>query len=123
MCQQEALQRTEMKFGVNTFIWGAMFGPSDFHLLPAIKANGFDGIEVPILDPGTFDAAAVGRELDRIGLERTAVTIVPGGTSLASSDASRPSTGVRRISKRALPLRGTRARRFLPGRCTRRSAI
>jgi D-psicose/D-tagatose/L-ribulose 3-epimerase len=77
-----------MKFGVNTFIWGAMFGPSDFHLLPGIKANGFDGIEVPILDPGTFDAAALGRELDRIGLERTAVTIVPGGTSLASSDAS-----------------------------------
>ena len=32
-----------MKFGVNTFIWGAMFGPSDFHLLPAIKAGGFDG--------------------------------------------------------------------------------
>jgi D-psicose/D-tagatose/L-ribulose 3-epimerase len=76
-----------MKFGVNTFIWGAAFGPSDFHLLPEIKANGFDGVEVPILDPGTFDAAAVGRELDRIGLERTAVTIVPGGTSLASSDA------------------------------------
>ena len=77
-----------MKFGVNTLIWGAMFGPSDFHLLPEIKANGFDGIEVPIFDPGAFDAAAVGRELDRIGLERNAVTIVPGGTSLASSDAS-----------------------------------
>jgi D-psicose/D-tagatose/L-ribulose 3-epimerase len=76
-----------MKFGVNTFIWGAAFGPSDFHLLPAIKANGFDGVEVPILDPRTFDASAVGRELDRMGLERTAVTTVPGGTSLASSDA------------------------------------
>ena len=77
-----------MKFGVNTLIWGAKFGPSDFHLLPEIKANGFDGVEVPIFDPCTFDAAAVGRELDRIGLERTACTIVPGGTSLASSDAA-----------------------------------
>ena len=76
-----------MKFGVNTFIWGAAFGPPEFHLLPEIKANGFDGVKVPILDPASFDAAAVGRELDRIGLERTAVTIVPGGTSLASSDA------------------------------------
>ena len=46
-----------MKFGVNTFIWGAGFGPSNFHLLPGIKASGFDGIEVPILDPGSFDAA------------------------------------------------------------------
>src|SRR5712691_5703595 len=57
-----------MKFGVNTFIWGAMFGPPDFHLLPRIKASGFDGIEVPILDPGAFEAEAVGRELDRMGL-------------------------------------------------------
>jgi D-psicose/D-tagatose/L-ribulose 3-epimerase len=77
-----------MKFGVNTFIWGAAFGPSEFHLLPEIKANGFDGVEVPILDPATFQAAEVGRELNRMGLERTAVTIVPGGTSLASSDAA-----------------------------------
>ena len=68
-----------MKFGVNTFIWGATFGPSDFHLLPGIKEAGFDGIEVPILDPASFEADAIGRELDRIGLERTGVTIVPGG--------------------------------------------
>ena len=38
------------KFGANTSIWSAAFGPSEFHLLPEIKANGFDGIEVPILD-------------------------------------------------------------------------
>jgi D-psicose/D-tagatose/L-ribulose 3-epimerase len=75
-----------MKFGVNTLIWGAAFGPSDFHLLPAIKARGFDGIEVPILDPAAFDPAVVGRELDRMGLERTAVTVIPGGLSLGSAD-------------------------------------
>jgi len=77
-----------MKFGVNTYIWGAEFGPSDFHLLPRIKARGFDGIEVPILDPGTFSAQAIGRELDRIGLARTAAAIVPRGLSLASSQAT-----------------------------------
>jgi D-psicose/D-tagatose/L-ribulose 3-epimerase len=76
-----------MKFGVNTYIWGATFGPADFHLLPRIAAAGFDGIEVPILDPQAFEAVAVGRELDRIGLARTAVANVPGGSSLASSDA------------------------------------
>jgi D-psicose/D-tagatose/L-ribulose 3-epimerase len=75
-----------MKFGVNTYIWGATFGPADFHRLPKIKAGGFDGIEVPILDPASFQADAVGRELDRIGLARTAVANVPGGSSLASSD-------------------------------------
>jgi D-psicose/D-tagatose/L-ribulose 3-epimerase len=76
-----------MKVGVNTYIWGATFGPADFHLLPRIAAAGFDGIEVPILDPQAFEAVAVGRELDRIGLARTAVANVPGGSSLASSDA------------------------------------
>ena len=76
-----------MKLGVNTYIWGATFGPADFHLLPRIKASGFDGIEVPILDPVAFQADAVGRELDRIGLARTTVANVPGGSSLASSDA------------------------------------
>src|SRR5689334_12951984 len=76
-----------MQFGVNTYIWGATFGPSDFHLLPRLKDAGFDGVEVPILDPAAFDAAAVGRECDRLGLARTAVANVPRGSSLASSDA------------------------------------
>jgi D-psicose/D-tagatose/L-ribulose 3-epimerase len=75
-----------MRIGVNTLIWGASFGPSDFHLLPRIKDAGFDGIEVPIFDPHAFEARAVGRELDRLGLERTAVTIVPRGLSLGASD-------------------------------------
>ena len=86
-----------MKFGVNMFIWGAAFGPDDFHRLPRIKAGGFDGIEIPILDPGAFQAAAVGRELDRVGLERTAVTVVPGGSSIGSSDA-----GVRGAARKHL---------------------
>ena len=77
-----------MQFGVNTYIWGASFGPSDFHLLPRIKEAGFDAVEVPILDPASFEAESVGRELDRFGLARTAAGIVPAGSSLGSSDAA-----------------------------------
>ena len=69
-----------MKFGVNTYIWGSAFGPADFHLLPRLKASGFDGIEVPILNPAAFEVDAVRRELDRVGLARTAVANVPGGS-------------------------------------------
>jgi D-psicose/D-tagatose/L-ribulose 3-epimerase len=78
----------DMKFGVNTFIWGAMFSPADFHLLPRLKQAGFDGIEMPILEPDAFQAQVVGRELDRHGLARTSCGIVPAGLSLGSSDAS-----------------------------------
>jgi D-psicose/D-tagatose/L-ribulose 3-epimerase len=76
-----------MKFGVNTYIWGATFGPADFHLLPRLRDAGFDGVELPILDPAAFEADAIGREFDRLGLARTAVANVPGGSSLASTDA------------------------------------
>ena len=77
-----------MKFGINTFIWGANFGPSDFHRLPAIKEAGFDGIEFAVLDPSSFPAGAIRRELERSGLESTAVGIIPGGLHLGASDAA-----------------------------------
>src|SRR5688572_30217147 len=76
-----------MKLGINTFLWGAHFGPSDFHRLPKIKAAGFDGIEFAVLDPANFPAAAIRQELQRHGLESTAVGIVPGGLHMGSSDA------------------------------------
>jgi len=75
-----------MKFGVNTFIWGASFGPADFHLLPRIKERGFNGVEIPILAPSTFQAKAVRCELEKYGLECTTVGAMPSGMSLASAD-------------------------------------
>ena len=77
-----------MKLGINTFLWGVHFGPTDFHRLPAIKEAGFDGIEFSLLDPQNFPASAIRRELERVGLEGTAVGIVPGGLHLGSPDAT-----------------------------------
>ena len=77
-----------MKFGINTFLWGVHFGPENFHRLAKIKEWGFDGIEFSLLDPANLPAAAIRKELERHGLEGTAVGVVPGGTHLGSSDAS-----------------------------------
>jgi len=77
-----------MKFGINMLLWGATFGPADFHRLRAIKSAGFDGIEVAILDPLDFPAAAIRRELQAIGLECTAVTIIPRGLGLGEAEAT-----------------------------------
>jgi D-psicose/D-tagatose/L-ribulose 3-epimerase len=87
-----------MKFGVNTYIWGAAFGPADFQLLPRLKDAGFDGVEVPILDPAGFQADAIARECDRLGLQRTAVANVPGGSSLASSDRDSRERAIDRLT-------------------------
>ena len=68
-----------MRFGVNTFIWGAAFGPPLFGLLPRIKEAGFDGIEFPILDPQAFEAVTA--------IARPSATSEPVSTS---SRESRP---------------------------------
>ena len=77
-----------MKFGVNTFIWTANFDRSNLRLLPAIKAAGFDGVEVPLFEPAQFAAADIRRGLADNGLECTICSILTGGLNMISDDAS-----------------------------------
>jgi len=76
-----------VKYGINTYIWTAEFGPAHFHLLPEIKAHGFDGIEVALFRPAEFAAAAIRRAADAAGLERTVASALIRGLSLISDDA------------------------------------
>ncbi|HYP13488.1 MAG TPA: sugar phosphate isomerase/epimerase [Bryobacteraceae bacterium] len=76
-----------MKFGVNTFIWAAEFDKSNLPLLPAIKQNGFDGVEVPLFRPESFAAADSRRGLEENGLECTVCSVLVHGLSLISDDA------------------------------------
>jgi D-psicose/D-tagatose/L-ribulose 3-epimerase len=76
-----------MKFGVNTFIWSATFGPSEFGLLPSIKQAGFDGVEVPLFRPADFAASSIRKANEAHGLECNACTVLVDGLSLISSSA------------------------------------
>jgi D-psicose/D-tagatose/L-ribulose 3-epimerase len=76
-----------MKFGVNTFIWSAAFGPSEFGLLPVIKQAGFDGVEVPLFRPAEFAASSIRKANEAHGLECNACTVLVDGLSLISSSA------------------------------------
>jgi D-psicose/D-tagatose/L-ribulose 3-epimerase len=76
-----------MKFGVNTFLWTGNFGPEHFDLLPKIKANGFDGIEVALIRPADFKATEIRKAAEKNGLERTVCSVLPGELSLISPDA------------------------------------
>ncbi len=75
-----------MKFGVNTFIWAAEFGPSQFHLLAPIKAQGFDGVEVPLFRAAAFAAGKIRRACEAHELERTVASALVDGLSLISDD-------------------------------------
>ncbi|HZT30541.1 MAG TPA: sugar phosphate isomerase/epimerase family protein [Bryobacteraceae bacterium] len=77
-----------MKFGVNTFIWTANFDRSNLPMLPRIKAAGFDGVEVPLFQPGQFAAADIRRGLEENGLECTICSVLTGGMNMISPDAA-----------------------------------
>lgn len=65
-----------MKVGMNLFLWTD--DPADEMWLPLyekLKAIGFDGVELPIFDTQPEKFAKLGRRLDDLGLERTAITV------------------------------------------------
>jgi len=76
-----------MKFGVNTFIWSAGIDAGLLSLFPAIRANGFDGVELPIIRPGDVPVADVRKSLSANGLECTFCSVLPNGLSVISDDA------------------------------------
>jgi D-psicose/D-tagatose/L-ribulose 3-epimerase len=77
-----------MKFGVNMFIWTANFDRSHLTLLPKLKAGGFDGVEVPLFRPADFAAADIRKGLAENDLECTICSVLTGGLSMLSEDAS-----------------------------------
>jgi D-psicose/D-tagatose/L-ribulose 3-epimerase len=77
-----------MKFGVNTFIWTASFDRSNLPLLPQLKAGGFDGVEVSLFRPSEFATADIAKGLAENGLECTICSVLTGGLSMISEDAT-----------------------------------
>lgn len=77
-----------MRFGINTFLWTAEFGPEHFGLLPEIRERGFDGVEVSLFRPAQFPAAAIRRAVEANGMSSTVCSVLTPGLSLISDDAS-----------------------------------
>lgn len=75
-----------MKFGANAFIWSERFDRSQIGLLERLKAAGFDGIELPLIDPEQTRDAAVREALQRSQMEPTFCTVLPPGLSPISDD-------------------------------------
>lgn len=76
-----------MKFGANTFIWADRFGAEQFPILETIKRAGFDGIEVPLFDPGQYRSRAARRAIEQHDLESTVCSVLPEQLHTGSSEA------------------------------------
>jgi D-psicose/D-tagatose/L-ribulose 3-epimerase len=65
-----------MKIGFCMFLWTTEVLPKHKQILTDIKATGYDGVEIPIFTGTPDDYARLGETLDRVGLERTAVSAI-----------------------------------------------
>lgn len=67
-----------MKIGMNFLLWTGHVTEAHADTMRALKAVGFDGVEIPIFDAGdSSHYGRLGQILDDLGLERTAITILP----------------------------------------------
>ncbi len=91
-----------MRFGMNLLLWTDNAARDEFApVLERLKRMGFDGVEVPVFDltPATY--AKLGKRLDDLGLQRTAVTVRTAEDDPISPDAAVRALGVER-NKRVL---------------------
>ena len=66
-----------MKIGFCMLLWTTSVGSEHRALLEDIKATGYDGVEVPIFGGTPENYAEIAVMLDEIGLERTAISVIP----------------------------------------------
>jgi len=83
-----------MRFGINTFLWTVDFEPQHLELLPRIKENGFDGIEMFIHEPARVKSTEIRRGLEAAAMGCTFCSVLPSGVSMDSEDA-----GIRKQAK------------------------
>ena len=67
-----------MKIGMNMLLWTGHVTQEHVPVLQAIKATGFDGVEIPVFDASDESHYRwLAGVLDDIGLERTVVALIP----------------------------------------------
>ena len=75
-----------MKYGMNLLLWTGDVQDEHLPVIEKLAAMGYDGVELPIFDYDTAKYAALGKRLDDLGLERTAVTIRTAADNPISPD-------------------------------------
>lgn len=88
-----------MKYGMNMLLWTTDVDESHYGLLEQIKGYGYDGVELPIFDMDIDKFTKLGKKLDEIGLERTAVTVCTAEENPISESADIRAAGLDRLKK------------------------
>jgi D-psicose/D-tagatose/L-ribulose 3-epimerase len=83
-----------VKIGFCMFLWGPSVTPAQRPLFEALKATGYDGIEIPVISGDVATCRALGAMLDDIGLERTTLTVLPQGKNPLSDEPAQRQAAV-----------------------------
>jgi D-psicose/D-tagatose/L-ribulose 3-epimerase len=83
-----------MKYGMNLLLWTGEMHDGMLPVLESLKSMGFDGVELPLFEMDVDKWAHWGKQLDDLGLERTAVTVRGEEDNPISPDASIREMGV-----------------------------
>jgi D-psicose/D-tagatose/L-ribulose 3-epimerase len=86
-----------MKTGMNLLLWTGHVTEEHYPILADIKATGFDGVEIPIFGGDPDHYAKIKKELDRLGLKCTTVTVVGPEHNPISPDAAIRKAAVERL--------------------------
>lgn len=83
-----------MKYGINLLLWTDHVDERHRGVLEMIKAAGYDGVEIPIFQTEASHYEKLGKWLDELGLERTAVTCRTADDNPISTDPNVRAAGV-----------------------------
>jgi D-psicose/D-tagatose/L-ribulose 3-epimerase len=76
-----------MKIGFNLLLWTTHVTAEHEPIMRAIKKTGYDGVEFPIFEGTPDHYARMGEICDKLGLERTVVSVIgPSGKNPLSAD-------------------------------------
>ena len=86
-----------MKTGMNLLLWTTHVTAEHFPILAKLKETGFDGVEVPLFEGDAAHFKNIRKELDRLGLGCTTVTVATPEASPISPDAAVRKQAVERL--------------------------
>ena len=88
-----------MKFGMNLLLWTTDCTEEHYPIFETLKEIGYDGVELPIFEMELDNFKKVGKKLDSLKLERTAVTVCTEAENPISADAGIREAGLNRLKK------------------------
>jgi D-psicose/D-tagatose/L-ribulose 3-epimerase len=85
-----------MKLGFNLLLWTPHVTAEHEPILRALKATGYDGVEIPMFEGDSDHYARLGEMLDRIGLGRSVVSVLGKGHNPLAADRAEQAEALKR---------------------------